>query len=115
MAYKMYGALLVSLGVVALVFATSETFARSGAAHAGGAASAHPVFRPSLAGRSLQHQHRRRDNAGGFFLGGDGGYGYGYGNGYGGYGEPGADAAQPGSGDTRYTYTYDVPWDAIHR
>jgi hypothetical protein len=112
MTYRMYGAFAASLVVVALVVATSETFAGSAAVAvpARGAVSAHPVFRPSLAGRS--QQHRRGNNAGGFWGGGgfDGSYGYGYG-----YGDPGAGVAQPGSNDTRYTYTYDVPWDAIHR
>jgi hypothetical protein len=111
MACRMFGAFIASLGVLTLVFATSETFGASGAVHAGRAASTHPVFRPSLAGRNLQH--RRRNDAGGFLFGTggfDGPYGYGYG-----YGDPGAGVAQPGSNDTRFTYTYDVPWDAIHR
>ena len=30
-------------------------------------------------------------------------------------GEPIAGAAPPISGDTHYTYTYDVPWDWAHR
>ena len=30
-------------------------------------------------------------------------------------GEPIIDATQPPSGDVRYTYTYDVPWDWAHR
>jgi hypothetical protein len=109
MTYRMCGAFIASLGVVALVFATSETFGASGAVHAGRAVSAHPIFRP-LAGRSLQHR-RRNNNTGGFWWGGggfDGPYGFGY-------GEPGGGVVQPGSNDTRYTYTYDVPWDAIHR
>ena len=29
--------------------------------------------------------------------------------------EPVADVTPPVSGDRRYTYTYDVPWDAVHR
>jgi hypothetical protein len=39
---------------------------------------------------------------GGFFLGGSAA-------------EVAADHTQPISGDFHYTYTYDVPWDAVHR
>jgi|SRR5277367_441036 len=108
MAYRMYGAFIASLGAVALVFSSNATFAGSAAVHVGGAASAHPVFRP-LAGRSLQnHRRRDRDNAGAVWWPSDSFNGPSY-------SEPGADIAPPGSGDNHYTYTYDVPWDAIHR
>jgi hypothetical protein len=100
--------LIASLSALALILATSDTFAAgSGVAH-GGAFAAHPAFRPGI-GRSFGH-HRGR-NVGAFWPGiGDwGDYGYTP-------GEPGADIAPPpSSGDVHYTYTYDVPWDQIHR
>jgi len=107
--------LLASLSGLVLILATRETFAGgAGAAHGGGfaargsAMATHPAFRPGV-GRSFRH-HRGR-NVGAFWPGiGDwGDYGYTP-------GESGADiAAPPSSGDVHYTYTYDVPWDQIHR
>jgi len=98
--------LVASLSGLALILATSETFAAgSGVAH-GGAFAAHPAFRPSI-GRSLQH--RRGRHAGAFWPGaGDWVYGSTP-------AEPGVDVPPPTSGDGHYTYTYDVPWDAVHR
>ena len=107
MTYRMYGALIASLGVVALMFAANETFARSGAAHSGGFASTHSTSRPSIA-HSLRHH--RRNNVGGFFWPGDEGFDYGPST-----SEPITDGTQPPSGNTHYTYTYDVPWDWAHR
>jgi len=98
----MYGAMIASLSVVALMLATSETFARSGGARAG-FAPAHSISRPSAA-HAFRH-HRR--NAGAFWPGG--GY-YDSSN-----GEAVVDAAPPASNDAHYTYTYDVPWDWAHR
>jgi hypothetical protein len=110
MAYRMYGAFIASIGLVTLIFSTSASFGGSPAiaVPGRGAASAHPAFRPHMAGRSLQN-HRRRDNGTGFWWATEG------------YSDPsyvppsGDGAQQPVSGDVRYTYTQDVPWDAIHR
>ena len=104
MTYRMYGALIASLSAVALMLAADETFARSGAAARGGVSSTH-----STAHRSLAHsfRHHRRSNAGVFWpTAGDF---------YGSNGEPLAEATPPATGDVRYTYTYDVPWDWAHR
>ena len=105
MTSKMYGALVASLSAVALMLAADETFARSGAAQRGAFASPHGNFH-SPASRSFRH-HRRNDGA--IFWPGVDGYDYGpTGD------EPLVDAVPP-SGDTHYTYTYDVPWDWAHR
>ena len=101
----MYGAFIASLGVVALMLGANETLARSGAAPRAGVASGHPVFRPSVA---HAFRHHRRNKVGTFWPGAGGFF-------YGPNGEPITDAAQPVSGDIRYTYTYDVPWDWAHR
>jgi hypothetical protein len=106
MTYRMYGALIASLSVIALMLAANEAFARSGAAHGGGFASTHSISRPSIA-HSLRHH--RRNNVGAFWPADEGFY-YGPSN-----GEPIGDGAQPTSGDVHYTYTYDVPWDWAHR
>ena len=102
---RMYGAFVASLSAVALMLATSETFGE-GAPHAGAPASAHATSHPSVA-RSMQH-HRRNNN--GVLWTGTGDFLYGPSN-----GEPTVNAAPPPSGDVHYTYTYDVPWDAVHR
>ena len=106
MTHKMYGALVASLGVIALMLAANETFARSGSGPRGAFASPHPMFRPGV---SPLFRHHRRNGAG-LFLPATGGYFYGPSN-----GEPVVDGTQPASGDVRYTYSYDVPWDWVHR
>jgi len=103
MAYRMHRAFIGPLSVVVLMLAANQTFARSGVAAArGGLASTHSISRPFVG-------HHRRPNAGPFWPA-TGGFFYGPS-----YGEPMVDAAQPMSGDIRYTYTYDVPWDWSHR
>jgi hypothetical protein len=104
MTYRIYGALVASLGAAALILAANATFAASTATPGARAASTHPIFRPSIALR-----HHRRNNAG-IFWPGDGFYDDGPS-----IGEPLAGAPQPESGDVHYTYKYDVPWDWAHR
>ena len=106
MTHRMYGALISSLSVVALMLAANETFARSGAAARGAFASTHSASHPSVA-RSLRHH--RRNNVGTLWPA-VGDFPYGPSN-----GEPMVDVTQPASSDTHYTYTYDVPWDWAHR
>jgi hypothetical protein len=106
MTHRMYGAFIASLSLVALMLAANETFARSGAAHGGGFTSTHSISHPPVA-QSLRHH--RRNNAGTLWPA-EGGFFYGPSN-----GEPMVDVAQPTSGDTHSTYTYDVPWDWVHR
>jgi len=106
MTRKSYGALAASLSVAALLLAANPTFARSGAAHGGALASAHPISRPQAA---QAFRHHRRNNAA-IFWPGVAGYDYGPSN-----GEPLADVPPPASGDVHYTYTQDVPWDWAHR
>lgn len=105
MSYPGSRTLVASLSGLVLLLAASETFAAgAGAAHRGGLV-AHPAFRPGI-GRSFGHRGR---HVGAFWPGvGDWGYGSAP-------GEPGGDVAPPTSGDVHYTYTYDVPWDAVHR
>ena len=105
MAYRMYGALIASLSVAALMLAGDETFARSATARRAAFASTHLSFHPPI-GHSLRHH--RRSNLG-IFLPAIGGFS-GPSN-----GEPLLDGTQPTSGDVNYTYKYDVPWDWVHR
>ena len=102
--------LIASLSGLVLILATSETFAAGAGAALGGAVAAHPAFRPAFrpgVGRPFGH-HRGR-NVGAFWPGiGDWGYGSTP-------SEPSLDVPPPPSGDVHYTYTYDVPWDQIHR
>jgi hypothetical protein len=106
MTYPGFRLLIASVGGLALVLASSEAFAASGAVH-GGAAATHGAGRAAFA-RSIGH-HRRGRNAAVFWP--DTGY-WDYGSAT---GEPGVDVAPPASGDVHYTYTYDAPWDAVHR
>ncbi len=110
MAYRMYGALIGSLGVVALMLVPNETFARSGAAHAGGLASTRSISHaPSHPPLIQSFRHHRRNHARTFFPA-VGGFFDAPSN-----GEPMVDVPQAASGDMHYTYTYDVPWDWAHR
>lgn len=103
MAHRMCRALIASIGALALMFAASETFAKSGAAARGGVVSAHAMSRPVGPG----FRHHRRNFVGTFW---PGVYYYPPST-----GEPVVDLPQPASNDVRYTYTYDVPWDWAHR
>jgi hypothetical protein len=108
MTYKMYRALIAPLSAAALVLAANGTFGSPAAAPGARFASMHPTFRPVA--RSLHH--RRRNDGGAFWPGvGDSFYGPSY-------DEPNMDVtppAPPASSDIHTTYTYDVPWDAVHR
>jgi hypothetical protein len=109
MMYRMYGALVASLSVAAVMLTASEIFARPagapGVAHVAGA-TPHPMFRPRVA-QPFRH-HRRSGNVGTFWPGG--GFYDGAPN-----GEMPVDVGQPASGNFHYTYSYDVPWDWTHR
>jgi hypothetical protein len=101
MSYRIYGALIASLGAV-LVLATNDASARS-AAGARGAVASRPVARPFA-----PHAFRHRGRNGAFWPGVDGTY-------YGPDGAPITDSQAAMSNDMHYTYTYDVPWDWAHR
>jgi hypothetical protein len=107
MAYPGFRLLIASVGGLALVLASSEAFAASGT-H-GGVAAAHGGARAAFA-RSIAHHHRRGRNDAAIFWPDSGYWDYGSTP-----GEPGVDVAPPASGDVHYTYTYDAPWDAVHR
>ena len=101
----MCGTLIASLSVVAFVLAASETFADPAVVRGGVFAPPHPTSHPSV-GRSLHHRRGTGGiwpTAGGFFYGPSDD-------------EPMVDARQPKtSDDIRYTCTYDIPWDYVHR
>lgn len=99
--------LFATLGGLALALTTGEAFAGSAAVQ-GTTFAAHSASRPFIA-RSFGH--RRGHRADTFWPGVvDEAYGPTY-------GEPGPDVTPPPPppGDVHYTYTYDVPWDAVHR
>jgi hypothetical protein len=107
MAYRVVGALVAAVSFVALVGAAEESFARSGAGPAvAGAAVARPIA-PAPTARPFRHHHGRT-GFGGFWPTAGGYYdGASYG------GAPAIDVTQPSN--VHYTYTYDVPWDWVHR
>jgi hypothetical protein len=107
--------LIASLGVLALVLATSETFADPGPVRGAGAAPSRPAF-PSRPGMHQSHRgfdhHRGFDRHRGF--GGFGGVFYGLPD----DGPAVVEAPQPPlkqSDDLRFTCVYDIPWDYVHR
>jgi hypothetical protein len=106
MTYRKLGA-LVAAGAIALAFATNEAIARSGSA------AAPPVgatVRAAHASNGLHGVRHRGRGVGGYFWPG-------YGDAYDAY-LPGAGpitAPFAGSNEVRYTTTYDVPWDWVHR
>jgi hypothetical protein len=108
MTYRMYGALIASLSVVALMLAANETFARSDGARGGGFASRHSISRPPAV-PSFRHHRRNRINVAPFWPGVGDLYDAPLNGG------PVVGVAPPISNDIRYTYTYDVPWDWAHR
>jgi hypothetical protein len=104
MTYRIYGAFIASLGVVALMLGANEAFARSGAAPGRAFASAHSISHRHIP-QSLRHH--RRNNVG-FIWPGDAGF-------FPSNGEPPVDVTQPAPGDVRYSNTPDIPWDWAHR
>lgn len=106
MTYRIYGALIASFGVVALMLATNETFARSGSAHGARFTSTHSISHPSVA---RLHRHHR-GNHGEILWPAIGDFGYGPSS-----GEPAVDFAEPIPGDVRNTQANDIPWDWAHR
>jgi hypothetical protein len=97
MSSRINTALIVSLGAIALVLVTNETFAASRAV-SGAFASAH---RPGA--HFFRHDRRSRAAIGWF--GDDGVY----------YGPNGEELTPPTSGGFRYGGAYDIPWDWAHR
>ena len=104
MAYRISWALVGPICVAVVMLAANESFARSGVAAArAGSAPPHSFARPGFAG------HFRRNHPGTFWPA-TGGFFYGPSG-----GEPMPEVNQSISGDIRYTYSYDVPWDWAHR
>lgn len=105
MAYRIYRAFIGPLSVAVLMLGANDSFAQ--VAHAGpraGMAPAHPIVRPPAVG------HYRRHHPGAFWPATVGSV---YGPSY---SEPiASDINQSITGDIRYTYTQDVPWDWPHR
>lgn len=106
MSNRMYGALIASLGAVALICAADETFA----AAPRGMTSMHPHFHSHFHSPFARHhfRHNHRNNDLGVFWPDEGFYN-----------EPpggaGADFTQPIPNDIRNTNAYDIPWDWAHR
>ena len=112
MKHRMYAtAFIASLGV-ALTLAPSESFGQSGAAPGAKSTSTHSAFHPSGVHANFSSR-RGHGNAGWALWATTGGF----------YGinqslqpsdvEPNVDGAR--SISEHVTYTYDVPWDAVHR
>jgi len=109
MSYRVSGAVIASLSAVTLLLAPDQSVARSGGAMAPAAAAAAPAVRGPVAPGARFHHHRGVRGAwnmwpagGGFFYDPSGSEGF-------------AGLAPQLSNDVRYTYTYDVPWDWVHR
>jgi hypothetical protein len=105
MTYRVNGALIASLSGVALMLAANETFAGSGVAPRAGVTSTRSIPGARVA-PSFRHHHGIHTGA---FWPAIGDSSYGPPN-----DEPPVGATQP-FGDVHYTYTYDVPWDWVHR
>jgi hypothetical protein len=105
MMYRVFGALVASFSVAAVVLAPNPAVAGSATPHGGSFASARAATHlPAF--RSFRH-HRR----GGIFLPGVDAFDYGTPS-----GEPLVGGTlPPPSGDVHYTYTQDFPWDWAHR
>ncbi|MGJ4883091.1 hypothetical protein [Bradyrhizobium sp. HKCCYLRH1065] len=110
-AYRNSRVLVVCAAAAALVFSSEAASARSGVAvaapAAAGQAGASQVVPPAPGVRSFVRHHHRGYRS---YLPAAGAFAYG------GYGEPvPQQIPEHTSADVRYTYTYDVPWDWVHR
>jgi hypothetical protein len=116
--HRMYWtAFIASLGM-AITLASNESFGRAGAAPGGKSAPAHAASHPSAMRRGVHsnfsslRDHRQRNAGLGFWPTTGSFYGIDQGLQPSNV-EPGADVAR--SISQHITYTYDVPWDAVHR
>ena len=98
---RMFPALIATVSV-AFAFSSSNTFGGSVAGHARTSHPSHLTPHHQSPARSLLHQKQRNFGA---FWPASGDY----------LCEPNGGPEEPISGDIHYTYTYDVPWDAVHR
>ena len=98
---------MASFGAIALILISNPASGETGHALRGAFASMRPASHPFVA-HGFRH-HRRNTFVPGFV---DGYYGPDIG--YGPDGGPIAGVTPP-SGDVHYSYTYDVPWDWVHR
>jgi len=116
--HRMYATAFIASLIIVLTLAPNESFGRSGAAPGGKSASAHSASQPSAlrprvhANVSSLRDHRQR-NAGWALWPTAGGF-------YGNYQSLEPSNVEPNMDVTRstsehITYTYDVPWDAVHR
>jgi hypothetical protein len=105
MMYRVSGALVASLSVAAVVLAPNPAFAGSATPHGGSFASTHAASHA----RGIRPFRNHRGGAI-YWPGFDDSFDYGTPS-----GEPLVGGAQPPSGDLRYTYTQDYPWDWAHR
>ena len=106
---RSYGALFASLGAAALLLSPSESFARSGggAPHGGAAGPAGAMARAPIGPGARFH---RRSSPFVYWPGGGAFFNDGAT-----YSQPFGETNHSFSGDVRYTYTYDGPWDWTHR
>jgi len=101
---RLYNALIASVAFCPVLLAADETFAGSGAVAVRGPGVNPPrSISHSAITRSIRHHGRNHRSA-------VGGYFYGPIN-----GDAVQDFSQPASGNTHYTYTYDLPWDWVHK
>ena len=100
MTYRKLGA-LVTVGAIALAFATNEAIAQAGGAG---------VVAAPQAGATVRGAHAFNRGVGGYFWPG---YGYDYGA----YVPAAGPITAPfaGPAEVRYTTTFDVPWNWAHR
>jgi len=118
MMHRMYATAFIASLSVALTLAPNESFGRSGAAPGGKSASTHSASSPSAmrprvhANFSSRRDHGKR-NAGWALWATAGGFDGINQNLQPSDFEPNVDVAR--SISQHVTYTYDVPWDAVHR
>jgi hypothetical protein len=105
MTCKLSASLIASFGL-ALILAPGAAFGQSAVGHGGRSASAHSAIHHFAGGSTRRHNRANTTT----FWPGTGAFFYGTPA-----GEVKVDNRQPISGDIHYTYTYDVPWDAVHR
>ena len=107
---RSFGALLASLSAAALLLSASDSSARPGGAAPHGVVTAAAARPPIAPGARFRGRGNRFNNPWVYWPGGGGFFNDGAT-----YSQPFNETNHSFSGDVRYTYTYDVPWDWTHR